>query len=132
MTYPSPPALKILLIEDDAGVREVLVQMLASLGHLVLATPGGREGLTRLEAGDSVDLVLTDLKMPGMTGWDVVKRVKARWPHLHVGIITGTPELLREEREPVDFVIQKPVRLEGLRQALTGVQATEGQERSHP
>ena len=67
-------------------------------------------------------LVLTDLKMPDTTGWDVVKTVKAKWPHLR-GILTGTPELLREEREPVDLVIEKPVRLEALREALTRVQA---------
>ncbi len=52
--------------------------MLASLGHSVLATAGGREGLARLEAGDSVDMVLTDLKMPEMSGWEVAKVVKTR------------------------------------------------------
>ena len=90
----SPSALKILLIEEDARVREVLIQMLASLGHSVLATAGGREGLARLEAGNAVDLVLTDLKMPQMSGWEVVKAVKARWPRLPVGVMTGTPEAL--------------------------------------
>ena len=69
-----------------------------------------------------MDLVLTDLKMPDTTGWDVVKTVKAKWPHLRIGIVTGTPELLREERA-VDLVIEKPVRLEALREALTRVQA---------
>lgn len=114
-------ALKILLIEDDARVREVLIEMLTTLGHSVLATVGGREGLARLEAGDPVDLVLTDLKMPEMSGWDVVKAVKSRWPHLRIGLVTGTPELLWEQREPVDLVVQKPVRLETLRQALSKV-----------
>jgi len=122
MTKPSR-ALRILLVEDDAGVREVLTQMLISLGHSVLATAGGREGLARLEAGDSVDLVLTDLKMPGMSGWEVAKVVKTRWPQLRVGLVTGTPELLLEQGEPIDLVIEKPIRLEALRQALTGVPA---------
>ena len=122
MSKPSH-ALRILLVEDDPGVREVLTQMLASLGHSVLAAAGGREGLARLEAGDFVDLVLTDLKMPGMTGWDVIKTVKTKWPHLPIAIVTGTPELLREERELVELVIEKPVRLEALREALTRVQA---------
>ena len=95
--------------------------MLASLGHSVLATAGGREGLARLEAGDAVDMVLTDLKMPEMSGWDVVKAVKARWPHLRVGLITGTPELLQEQPEPVDLVITKPVKLKALEEALSRV-----------
>ena len=109
-------------MEDEAGVREVLTQMLVSLGYSVLATAGGREGLARLEAGDPVDLVMTDLKMPGVTGWDVVKTVKAKWPHLPIAVVTGTPELLREQCEPVALVIEKPVRLEALRQAITRIQ----------
>ncbi len=111
-------ALKVLLVEDDALVREVLIQMLASLGHSVLATGGGREGLARLQAGDSVDLVLTDLKMPDMSGWEVIKAVRTCWPHLRVGVITGTPEALAEGREPVDVVIHKPVRLDVLKEAI--------------
>jgi two-component system capsular synthesis sensor histidine kinase RcsC len=117
----SPSTLNILLIEDDALVREIVTEMLASLGHSVLATAGGREGLARLEAGDSVDLVLTDLNMPEMSGWEVVKAVKAHWPTLRVGLITGTPDLLREQREPVDLVIEKPVSLKALREAISRV-----------
>ena len=111
--------MKILLIEDDILVREVVIEMLRSLGHSVLSATEGRAGLARLEAGDSVDLVLTDLKMPHMSGWEVVKAVRTRWPHLPVGIITGTPELLSEQQEPVDVVIRKPVGLDSLRKAIS-------------
>lgn len=114
-----PSALKILLIEDDIHVREVVTEMLVSLGHSVLATSGGREGLARLQAGDDVDLVLTDLKMPEISGWEVVKAVKTRWSHLPVGVITGTPEFLHEQREPVDLLITKPVTLKTLQEALS-------------
>lgn len=110
--------MNILVIDDDDLVREVLIEMLTSLGHSVLATAGGREGLARLAAGDPVDLVLTDLKMPGMSGWDVVQAVRTQWPSLAVGVITGTPELLAEQREPVDLVIRKPVTLSGLQLVL--------------
>ncbi len=110
--------MNILLIEDEAVVREVLVNMLRALGHPVLAVADGAAGLRRLEAGDPVDVVLTDLKMPGMRGWEVVKVIKERWPDLPVGIITGTRELLAELREPVDVVIDKPVGLKNLQPAL--------------
>lgn len=110
--------MRILLIEDDPLVREVTIDMLRFIGHFVLAVADGRAGLARLEAGDPVDMVLTDLKMPGMSGWEVVKVIRARWPQLLTGVITGTPGLLAEQREPVDVVIRKPVRLEGLREAL--------------
>ncbi len=112
------PGLKILLIEDELVVREVITDMLAALGHQVLAVDSGEKGLGRLASGESVDIVLTDLKMPGMSGWEVLQAIKARWPHLPAGIITGTPELLQEQREPVDVVMRKPIRLDALREAI--------------
>lgn len=114
----SPSPLRILLIEDDPAVREVIAIMLASLGHAVIEAGGGREGLAHLEAGRGVDLVLTDLRMPEMSGWEVVKQVRARWPHLRIALISGTPEALWETRQEVDVVITKPVTVDGLRQAL--------------
>jgi len=108
----------ILLIEDDALVRDVVVDMLKILGHTVIATAGGRQGVARLEAGDPVDVVLTDLKMPGMSGWEVVRAVRERWPALPIGIITGNPDLLSESPELVGVVIRKPVSLEVLREAI--------------
>ena len=111
--------MNILLIEDEAGVREVLVDMLRALGHSVLAVADGLAGLRRLQAGDPVDVVLTDLKMPGMSGLQVFNVIKERWPDLPVGIITGTPESLAELREPVDVIIHKPVGLDALQRALS-------------
>jgi len=116
-----PPRHRILLIEDEPGVREVLAEMLATQGHSVLQAAGGAEGLARLEAGEVVELVLTDLNMPGMTGWEVVRAVRDRWPNVRVGIVTGTPELLLDRREPVDIFITKPVRFQALQEAISRV-----------
>ena len=119
MPVASPGALKILLIDDEALVREVVAEMLTFEGHTVLQAAGGREGLVRLEAEGPVDLVLTDLAMPDMTGWEVARAIKARWPHLPVGVITGTPEALLTQRgAPLDVVIFKPVTLDALREAI--------------
>lgn len=91
---------------------------LESLGYSVLLAASGREGLASLEAGEAVDLVLTDVRMFGMSGWDVVKAVKARWPTLRIGILTATPEPHGEGREAIDLVIAKPIGLEALRDAI--------------
>ena len=121
MDHQMQRALRILLIDDDPLVRETLASILAAQGHSVLQTGGGHEGLARLEAEEAVDLVLTDLRMPGMDGWQVVAAVKARWPHLRVGVITGTPEALWEQREPVDLLLTKPVTFDALREAISQV-----------
>jgi CheY-like chemotaxis protein len=121
MPAPTPT---LLVIDDEAEVLDMLAEMLTSQGHKVLPASGGREGLARLEAGEPVDLVLTDLGMPGMTGWEVARAVKVRWPHLPVGLVTGwgeVPEALPEERRWVDFVLAKPVTLEALREATARI-----------
>ncbi len=118
MTPQSP--LKVLLIEDNPSVREVLAGALTFLGHSALPAAGGEEGLALLDAGETVDLVITDLRMPDMSGWQVVKAVKARWPRLAVFVITGTPEALWEHRQPAaDLILNKPVSLDALQDAIS-------------
>lgn len=117
----SASSLQILVIDDEVEVRGVLVEMIASLGHTVIQAAEGQEGLDLLTSGKLIDLVLTDLGMPGMNGWEVVRAVKARWPHLPVGLITGwgeEPEATPEQRKEADFVIAKPVTREALRDAI--------------
>jgi CheY-like chemotaxis protein len=109
---------KILLIDDNEAALEVVALMLSSEGHTVLPASNGRDGLARLEAGDSVDLVLTDLHMPDMNGWDIVRAVRSRWPSVRVGIHSGSFDVLSEEHEPPDLLLTKPVCLDDLREAI--------------
>lgn len=112
---------RILVIEDSPAVRELVAAMLAEQGHTVTAAAGGPDGLAKLESGQAVDLVLTDLGMPEMNGWQVAKAVKARWPGVRVGVITGwgeSPAASPAERESVDFVLAKPFSAEALDRAL--------------
>jgi DNA-binding response OmpR family regulator len=70
--------------------------------------------------GETADLVLTDLAMPEMTGWEVVQAVRSRWPTVRVGLMSGWLLSLQEQREPVDVLLTKPMTLEQLRGALAG------------
>ena len=120
-------ALRILVIDDDDEVREVVAEMLAAQGHGVLQASGGREGLALLEAGEKMDLVLTDLGMPGVTGWDVARAVRARWPGLPVGMLTGWGEQIDDatpDRRMVAGVLSKPATPEGLREFVAACHAT--------
>lgn len=103
--------LRILVIDDELQVRSTLAEMLEEQGHTVTQAPGGREGLSFLESNrELVDVVISDLGMPDMTGWDVAAVIQERWPGLPVGLITGwgETEITREERSRVNFVINKP------------------------
>jgi CheY-like chemotaxis protein/two-component sensor histidine kinase len=118
------PPLRILLVDDEAEVRHALAEMLSAQGHAVVTAASGDEAMARVEADPAFELVLTDLVMPGMTGRDLATAVKARRPRLPVGIITGwgeTDEIEVATREGVDFVIEKPVSLEALNEAVARI-----------
>src|SRR6266852_3291911 len=73
-------SLRILLIDDEPTVLDVIALMLTFDGHTVLTATNGRQGLARLEAGEVVDLVLTDLMMPELSGWRSCGRSGASGP----------------------------------------------------
>ena len=105
-------------------MRHALGEMLASDGHTVVMAGSGADALRRLEADDAIDVVLTDLVMPGMTGWELADAVKARHARLAVGVLTGwgdLPDTGAASRGAVDFVLAKPITLEILADALARI-----------
>ncbi len=79
---------KILVIDDDASLRRVVEYNLQEAGYQVLSASGGVEGL-RLFSEESPSLVITDMKMPGMDGMQVLKAVKERSPETLVIMVTA-------------------------------------------
>lgn len=112
----SPPRMtsgreaKILVIDDEPHVREVLARGLSAFNHQVIEAPSGEQGL-KLFQQENFDLVLTDLGMPSLSGWEVCKTIKKVSPKTPVGMITGWGMELDEAKKKesgVDFVISKP------------------------
>ncbi len=101
---------KILVIDDEEGVRDVLVRVLADEGHRVTLAETGKKGLGKFKQGD-FNLVLTDLGMPDMSGWELAKRIKEVDPKMPVGLITGWAVPLTKKKmkeKGVDFILSKP------------------------
>jgi len=117
---PEPPrGLTILVIDDEPEVRQVLVDLLERRGHTIVAEADGPSGLARL-GERTFDLVITDLGMPGLSGWDVAGVVKRRG-RTPVALITGWSDQLDLEEartRHVDFIIPKPFRLEQILKTL--------------
>lgn len=106
----APWAARILVIDDEAAVRSALADILGEHGYTVIQAGNGSEGLAFCEAG-AIDLVLTDISMPGMSGWDVAAACRTRVPTLPVGIITGWGDQLDPalvERHHIRFALAKP------------------------
>jgi PAS domain S-box-containing protein len=82
--------LRVLLVEDNAQVAEVAASVLAERGHTVVSSAGASEALRVLDSGQSFDVILSDLVMPGeMNGFDLAQRARERWPTLPVLLATG-------------------------------------------
>ena len=116
----------ILIIDDEADVRELVADVLAGLGHSVTVAGGGREGLARFETG-RYDLVLTDLGMPDFNGWDVARAVKASRPDVPVLLLTGWADAANPADVPrVEGIIKKPFDLKQLAAAVSQALAASG------
>ena len=117
----APRPLRVLVIDDEVDVRRTLADMLADEGHSVVEAGSGAEGLGWLDTDTLIDVVLSDLGMPGMTGWDVARAVKAKRAELPVVLITGwgdDPQGKPEDRAAADSIIAKPVTPVSLRTVL--------------
>ena len=79
---------RVLIVEDEAAFRELLSLRLARLGWAVEAAASAEQALARLEAG-APDLLLTDLRLPGMSGEALLKACKTRWSGLPVGVVSA-------------------------------------------
>jgi PAS domain S-box-containing protein len=85
----APPRARVLLVDDEDAVREVLTMQLEDFGFGVLSAAGGAEALALLAAGEAVDILITDLSMPGMDGLAVIRAVQDRLPGLPALLLTG-------------------------------------------
>jgi CheY-like chemotaxis protein len=113
-------SLRVLVIDDDESVRTVIRYLLESFGYACETAADGRSGLVRFDEG-GWDLVLTDLEMPEVSGWEVIETIRQRAPTMPLVIITAYDDLavMRRASGWRVPVVVKPFRLETLKAAVT-------------
>jgi CheY-like chemotaxis protein len=119
---PARP-LRCLVVDDEEAVRTVLADVVESAGHTVTMVGSGAEAIERFRA-EPFDVVLTDLAMPRVSGWQVARAVKQIAPRVPVFLVTGFGvELSPEERhtQGVDLVLVKPLQIQEILDALADV-----------
>jgi len=125
----SRPA-NILVIDDEESMRAGCIQTLAEEGHRVEEAANGQRGLARIDE-ESFDVILLDLKMPGIPGMEVLKRIKDSDPHSIVIVITGHATIdvaVQAMREGAYDFLTKPFTPEAL--AAVVKRATESRRRA--
>ena len=107
--------LKILVVDDEEPLRDLLGWMLGDAGHIVYSAAEGMGALTFLR-GNKVDIVLSDINMPGMDGLELSRRVEAEFPDVPILLISGRPP-----PSGVRAFIAKPFRWDTLASAIAAL-----------
>ncbi|QJU56816.1 response regulator [Sphingomonas sp. AP4-R1] len=115
----------ILVVEDDVRVRSATGEALTELGYHPLLCGSGDEAMILLDDRDDIRLMITDVLMPGMTGPELVRIMRPRFPHVSVLFVTG---YVGEAGETESFagheVLRKPYTLAGLSAAVAAAMMT--------
>jgi CheY-like chemotaxis protein len=127
---------RLLLVEDNEESRDALSRHLRRKGYEVLTAPDGQQGLEAARAG-APDLVLMDMSLPVLDGWEATRQLKADPGTRHIPVIALTAHAMAGDREKAlaagcDEYDTKPVefaRLLGKIQGLLGASAPPGGER---
>jgi CheY-like chemotaxis protein len=103
-------AARILVVDDEESIRDLCTRVLTRAGYTVMTASTGEDAVTTL-AEASFDLLISDIRMPGISGLEVLERAKIADPHIRVVLITGfgTPQILSRGQPPgADRILTKP------------------------
>jgi DNA-binding response OmpR family regulator len=113
---PTAGEKRVLLVDDERVVREMVGLLLGQIGYRVVEANNGAEALSLFIQGD-FDLVMTDYEMPFLKGNDLATRIRRIAPCLPILMMTGFGHEASQDN-PVDAVIHKPLNLAGLRTVM--------------
>jgi two-component system response regulator CpxR len=107
-----------MVVEDDAEIRELLREVLEDEGFVVAVAEHGKQALDALEAGIQPAMILVDLMMPVMNGWELLDVLKERFPTIPVTVVSAVADRVPPGNVPL---IKKPINLDTLIEAVNHV-----------
>ena len=120
---PETRALRVLVVDDEPRVLNLVREYLAADRHEVETATDGHDGLDKLRTG-KFDLIVTDRSMPRMSGDQLAVAAKRLRPETPIVLLTGFGDMMAdqgERPEGVDLIVSKPLTLTALRAAMTKV-----------
>ena len=105
---PTASERSILVVDDEAEIREALSEILTGAKHRVVTARSGREALERM-AAEHYDLVLTDIRMPGLDGRALYQEIERRWPGQGGRVVFVTGDTLASSLREFVFESGRPV-----------------------
>jgi len=109
--------VKILVIDDEKGIVEVIKHALSAKGYEVVSAHDGEEGLKKIMT-DKPDLVICDIRMPKLDGWNVLKKLRedaAKWvPVIMLTVLKESSDVKKGYDFDADYYVTKPFKVEDL------------------
>ena len=115
----------VLVVDDEELMRDMVTEMLEDRAEKVISAQSGEKALEKLIEEEKVDVVITDMKMPGMNGFQLLERIKAIDPSIPVIFMTGYSDIFGIEEAMkigVDEYILKPFKKEEINMLITRAQ----------
>jgi CheY-like chemotaxis protein len=123
---------RVLVVDDQNEIRDLVRDVLQGAGYVVTMARDGAEALERIQA-QAFDLVITDLGMPGISGWEVARESRRMRPEVRIILLTGwaaTLDLKDIEKNGVNRTLKKPFEMDGLLRTVRDVLGPAGLSRA--
>jgi CheY-like chemotaxis protein len=111
----------VMIVDDDPDVLATLGNILHGDGYKILRANGGIEALNVLDQGETLDLLLTDVIMPGLNGFNLARMARSRRPAIKILYLTGwfqTVETMADHGEKYGKLLTKPILPDDLRKEV--------------
>ena len=121
LVKPAAAPARVLVVDDEEGVRRFVARVLRSAGYVVETGAGGTEALEAISKGDAFDLVVTDVRMPGMSGPQFIGQLRRHDAGTKVLYLTGFNDQLFDERGTLwegEVFLDKPCTVNGLLESV--------------
>lgn len=117
MNAPAQPKTAcVLLVEDEAFLREIAAEQLQDAGYAVVAVGDGDAGLRALQSDAPFDVLVSDIRLPGLNGYELAEAGRTLRPELKLILMTGYAPRVPPTLEPFVYrILQKPFRIASLR-----------------
>lgn len=113
------PNAKVLVVEDDLANQQALCVLLQIMGHTATVANGGNEALRLLHTPIEVDVIISDVVMPGMNGIDFAKRARVARPGMPIVLVTGDAYAVDAVIANGSVALLKPYTAETLERVLS-------------
>jgi two-component system, cell cycle sensor histidine kinase and response regulator CckA len=114
-----PP--RILVVDDEEGVRYFIARVLGNAGYRVEKVASGADALAAVDRGEKFDLIVSDVRMPDLSGPHFIEQLRSKEPDVKVLYVTGYPDQLFGERETLwldEAFLDKPFTARGILESV--------------